>query len=114
MSKRGIKEILSYINEAIFRIKKYVADLNYDKFLKDIKTQDAIIRNFEIIGEAVKLLPDDLRNQNISIPWNKIAGIRDRLIHQYFGVNLEIIWTIIEGDLTDFQENINKILKKYK
>lgn len=112
MSKRGVIEILSDIKEAITRIKKYVENLNYDQFLKDIKTQDAIVRNFEIIGEAVKLLPDDLKKQHFSIPWNKIAGIRDRLIHQYFGVNFEIIWSIIEEELTDFQTNIEKLLTK--
>jgi len=112
MSKRRVIEFLSDIKEAITRIKKYVEDLNYDQFLKDIKTQDAVVRNFEIIGEAVKLLPDNLKKKNSSIPWNKIAGIRDRLIHQYFGVNFEIIWTIIEEELTDFQKNIDDILIK--
>ncbi|KKM91303.1 hypothetical protein LCGC14_1229920 [marine sediment metagenome] len=91
MSKRGVIEILSDIKEVISRIKKYVTALNFDQFLKDIKTQDAIVRNFEIIGEAVKLLPDNLKNKSESISWNKIASIRDRLIHQYFGVNYEII-----------------------
>ena len=96
MSKRGVIEILSDIKEAISRIKKYVTALNFDQFLKDIKTQDAIVRNFEIIGEAVKLLPDNLKNKSESISWNKIASIRDRLIHQYFGVNYEITWAIVE------------------
>ncbi|KKK45127.1 MAG: hypothetical protein Lokiarch_12110 [Candidatus Lokiarchaeum sp. GC14_75] len=96
MSKRGVIEILSDIKEVISRIKKYVTALNFDQFLKDIKTQDAIVRNFEIIGEAVKLLPDNLKNKSESISWNKIASIRDRLIHQYFGVNYEITWAIVE------------------
>ena len=112
MSKRRVIEFLSDIKEAITRIKNYVEDLNYDQFLKDIKTQDAVVRNFEIIGEAVKLLPDHLKKKHFSIPWNKIAGIRDRLIHQYFGVNFEIIWTIIEEELTDFQTNIDDLLTK--
>ncbi|HDZ17359.1 hypothetical protein LCGC14_0919050 [marine sediment metagenome] len=112
MSKRGVLEILSDIKEAISRIKKYVSDLNFDQFLKDIKTQDAVVRNFEIIGEAVKLLPNSLKNNSESIPWSKVAGIRDRLIHQYFGVNYEIIWTIIEEDLTDFLHKIEDLLSK--
>jgi uncharacterized protein with HEPN domain len=112
MSKRGVIEILSDIKEAISRIKKYVEDLSYDQFLKDTKTQDAVVRNFEIIGEAVKLLPEELKKRSISIPWDKIAGIRDRLIHQYFGVNYEIIWTIIEEELTDFQLSIEELLQK--
>ena len=110
MSKRGVKELLSDINEAISRIKEYVENFSYEQFLKDKKTQDAVIRNFEIIGEAVKLLPDDEKNKTEDVPWNKIAGIRDRLIHQYFGVNFEIIWTIIEEELTTFQNQIKKLL----
>jgi uncharacterized protein with HEPN domain len=112
MSKRGVIEILSDIKEAISRIKKYIKELSYDQFLKDTKTQDAVVRNFEIIGEAVKLLPEELKKKSISIPWDKIAGIRDRLIHQYFGVNYEIIWTIIEEELTDFQLSIEELLQK--
>ncbi len=112
MSKRRVIEILRDIKEAISRIKKYVRDLNFDQFLKDLKTQDAVVRNFEIIGEAVKLLPDNLKNRSKSIPWNKIVNIRDRLIHQYFGVNYEIIWAIIEEDLTDFLHKIDDLLSK--
>ena len=112
MSKRRVIEILSDIKEAISRIKKYVKDLNFDQFLKDIKTQDAVVWNFEIIGEAVKLLPNNLKSNSKSIPWNKIASIRDRLIHQYFGVNYEIIWTIIEEELTDFLRQIDDLLSK--
>ncbi len=112
ISKRGIIEILSDIKEALNRINIYHKNLNSEQFLKDFKTQDAIIRNFEILGEAVKLLPDNFKKQYYTIPWNKIAGIRDRLIHQYFGVNFEIIWTIIEKDLPGFQQNIDEILLK--
>ena len=112
MSKRGVVELLSDIKEAISRIIKYVRNLNYKQFLKDLKTQDAVVRNFEIIGEAVKSLPDELKNKTEGIPWNKIAGIRDRLIHQYFGVNYEIIWNIIDKELTDFQIQIDNLLSQ--
>jgi uncharacterized protein with HEPN domain len=112
MSKRRVIEILSDIKEAISRIKNYIINLNFDQFLYDIKTQDAVVRNFEIIGEAVKLLPDNFKKKFKSIPWNKIASIRDRLIHQYFGVNYEILWTIIKEELTDFLNQINEILSK--
>ncbi len=112
MSKRGVKELLTDVREAILRIKEYTLNLNLKQFLKDIKTQDAVTRNFEIIGEAVKLLPDELKRKAESIPWNKIAGIRDRLIHQYFGVNFEIIWTIIQEDLSYLQKQIEELLSK--
>jgi uncharacterized protein with HEPN domain len=113
MSKRGVVEILSDIKEAISRISNYIKEVSYEQFLFDLKTQDAVVRNFEIMGEAVKLLPEELKKKYDAIPWIKIAGIRDRLIHQYFGVNYEIIWTIIQEELTDFYINLDKILSSY-
>jgi len=102
---------IEYIEpEDLNNIVYIIRNLNYEQFLKDLKTQDAVVRNFVIIGEAVKFLPDDLKNRTELILWNKIAGIRDRLIHQYFGVNYEIMWTIIDEELTDFQIEIDKIL----
>ena len=110
MSKRGNKEFLADIKEAIRRIKIYVKEIDYSKFLKDIIIQDAVIRNFEIIGEAVKNLTDELRDSYSNIPWKKIAGIKDKLIHHYFGVNLEILWTIINEELLDLEKQLNNIL----
>ena len=110
MSKRGNKEFLADIKEAIRRIKIYVKEIDYLVFLKDLKIQDAVIRNFEIIGEAVKNLTDELRDSYSQIPWKKIAGIKDKLIHHYFGVNLEILWTIINEELTDLEKKLNTIL----
>ena len=113
MSKRGNKEFLSDIKEAIKRIKIYIKDIKYTEFLKDLKTQDAVVRNFKILGEAVKNVSDDLKENYSKIPWKKIAGIKDKLIHHYFGVNFEIIWTIIKEELTDLDTQIKDILKKY-
>ena len=110
MPKRGSYEVLSDIIEAIRRIELYLEKLNYESFLIDSKTQDAVVRNFEIIGEAVKSLDIKFRDAHSNIPWKKIAGIKDKLIHHYFGVNLEIIWTIIETELPDLKKFIEKIL----
>ncbi|WP_456420003.1 HepT-like ribonuclease domain-containing protein [Methanocaldococcus infernus] len=79
------------ILEAINRIKIYTKGMDYEKFLSDIKTQDAVIRNIEIIGEAVKLLSPQIKEKYNNIPWKNIAGMRDKLIHSYFGVNLDIV-----------------------
>lgn len=76
---------------------------------KDIK--DANIRRLEIIGEAVKNISKKLREKYKEIEWNKIAGTRDKVIHNYFGVNLEIVWTIIKEDLPDLKKKVEKILK---
>ncbi|MFX1299191.1 MAG: DUF86 domain-containing protein [Promethearchaeota archaeon] len=111
MPKRGNFEALSDILEAIKRIEKYIIKLDYENFLKDSKTQDAVVRNFEIIGEAVKSLDAKFRERYPKVPWKKIAGIKDKLIHHYFGVNFEIIWTIIEEELADLKVYVEEILQ---
>lgn len=110
MPKRGTYEALNDIKEAIRRIEKYIEKLDYDDFLEDSKTQDAVVRNFEIIGEAVKLLDSKFREDHAKIPWKKIAGIKDKLIHHYFGVNFEIIWTIIKEELPELKTYVEEIL----
>ncbi len=79
-------------------------------FLEDRKTQDAIIRNLEILGEAVKQLSDDLKNEHPEVPWKQIAGLRDKLIHEYFGVNLDLIWEVVETELPKLVKQLKKIL----
>lgn len=91
MSERTVRDFLSDIQEAIHRVTAYTAGVTYEAFLADTKTQDAVIRNLEIIGEATKNLPADLRAKYPGMPWKGMAGVRDRLIHHYFGVNLDIV-----------------------
>lgn len=99
MSIRSDELLVSDIMESINRIIEYTNNLNYEKFLKDIKTQDAVIRNFEIIGEAVSKISLQLKNSNSDIPWKTIKDLRNRLIHDYTGINLDIIWDTIQEDL---------------
>ena len=99
MSKRTDRDFLSDIREAIHRISTYVAGMSYETFVADTKTQDAVIRNLEIIGEATKNLSEQLRTKYPDIPWKSMAGVRDRLIHHYFGVNLDIVWQIATIEL---------------
>lgn len=84
MSKRQDRELLSDVKEAIKRIGIYTQKIEYKEFLQDIKTQDAVVRNLEIIGEAVKNIPKELKKKFYEIPWKELAGVRDRLIHKYF------------------------------
>ncbi len=111
MSKRGNSEFLNDIYEAIQRIELYTKGIDYENFLKDIKTQDAVIRNLEIIGEAAKNISDDFKSKNPQLPWKDLAGVRDKLIHHYFGVNLEVVWYIIKDDLPPLKEEIRHILE---
>lgn len=114
MSKRGNREFISDIKEAIERIKKYTTDMSYEMFLHDTKTQDAVVRNIEIIGEAAKNLSSDFRKKYKHIDWKKIAGMRDKIIHFYFGVKWDIVWAVIKDKIPAFSEQINNILNELK
>ncbi|MFZ4629506.1 MAG: DUF86 domain-containing protein [Blastocatellia bacterium] len=94
MSNRSDADLLNDIREAIDRIQSYIGAGNYADFLGDIKTQDAVIRNIEILGEAAKLVSEEVRATYPSIPWRSMAGMRNRLVHDYFGVNLDIVWQV--------------------
>jgi len=90
----------------------YTAGMTYEAFLNDVKTQDAVIRNLEIIGEATKHISAELRAAHPGPPWRGMAGVRDRLIHHYFGVNLDIVWHIVTAELPDVAEQIEGIIRE--
>ena len=83
--------------------------MTYQAFLGDTKTQDAIIRNLEIIGEPIKNLSPELRESHPNVPWKGMAGVRDRLIHHYFGVNLDVVWQIVVEELPKVVSQVDKI-----
>ncbi len=104
-------DFLGDIKEAVNRIASYTQGLTYKKFLLDKKTQDAVIRNFEIIGEAAKNISRDLRAKHPEIQWKKISGLRDKLIHFYFGIDYKIVWNIAKKELPKLSKQIENILK---
>ena len=112
MPKRGDKEFLLDMIEAIKRIELYTNELSYQDFLEKIETQDAVVRNFEIIGEAVKNISKKMKTLYNNVQWKEIAGMRDKVIHFYFGVNWDIVWKAAKDDLPKLKEKIKKILKK--
>jgi len=109
MSERGIGDIIQDMLEAAQRAVDYCSGIDYRIFVSDYKTQDAVIRNIEILGEASKLLPMDFREKNAIVPWNNIAGMRDKLIHHYFGVNIDIVWDVVQSDLPTLIESLKTI-----
>ena len=110
MSRRD-QDYLNDIQEAIKRISEYTARLSFQQFIQDRKTQDAVIRNIEVIGEATKNLSHHVRKSNSNIPWKEMAGIRDKMIHHYFGINDEIVWEIAKKELPYLLPKIKEILK---
>jgi uncharacterized protein with HEPN domain len=100
---------LKHILDAIEKIESYV-EVGYDAFLATSHWQDATIRQLEIIGEATKRLSQDLRSQHPQIPWRRIAGLRDVLIHNYMGVDLEAVWGITQKDLPSLKRQVQRIL----
>jgi len=105
---------LPYINhilDAIKDVEESLKDITKDQFIKNKDVKEANIRRIEIIGEAVKNISQSLKDEHKEIEWTKIAGTRDKMIHNYFGVNLDIIWDIIKKDLPKLKKQIEKIKK---
>ena len=102
---------LEHIVESIELIEQYVGGLDQEKFLENVEKQDAVLRRISIIGEAVKNLPDEFRWIHEGIPWRRIAGMRDKVIHEYFGVDLQLVWTVAQENLPELKKAIRSILK---
>ena len=101
---------LDDILEAIARIRLYVEGMDYELFVKDIKTRDAVVRNLEVIGEAARNLPDHLRKEADEIEWNKIIGLRNILAHAYFNLNSQIIWDVVQNKLLALETACRRLL----
>lgn len=112
MTKRDDKVYLHHILDAIARIEDYCQGLTKLDFEMDNLVQDGVIRQMEIIGEAAKNLSEDLRDKTTDIPWQDITGMRDKLIHGYFGVDLGTVWETVQRDLPPFKVQIKKLLKE--
>lgn len=111
MSKKEEIFFLKDIQNSLKKILKYTEAITYEEFITDDKTKDAVERNFEIIGEAVKHLSEDFRAQYSHIPFRQVAGMRDKLIHDYFGIDYEIVWTTIKTKLPQFESDIIELIK---
>lgn len=110
MSDRSDHDFVRDILEAIRRVSDYTAGITYEAFLLDTKTQDAVVRNLEIIGEAVKNLSEELRASHPAIAWKGMAAVRDKLIHHYFGVNLDVVWQVVTVELPPMIDTLSTIL----
>ena len=110
--KKDTIVFIKHIIEGIESIENFSKGISKTKFLKDELRQNAIIRKLEIIGEATKNVPSSFRNKYPSIEWKRIAGLRDKLIHDYFGVNVGRVWNIVKKDIPDLKKKIKVILEE--
>lgn len=114
MSKRGTLELLEDILYSIERILDYTEGMTYENFSKSRLTQDAVVRNFQILGEAAKKLPAAFKEQHKHVPWSSVSKFRDKLVHHYSGVNYDVVFDIIEDSLPELLKQIKQIVKKVK
>lgn len=106
---RDIKLYLRDITDAIKNIETYTRNMDIDAFIKDRRTMDAVVRNLSVIGEAVRQIPKEVKKRHPDIPWSSIAGMRNKIIHEYFGIDEEILWKTIQENIPDLKKKIKKI-----
>ena len=112
MSKRDITLLLGDMLQSAQKIQRYTKDLDFTSFVSDDKTKDAVVRNFEIIGEAANRIDNNFRAEHQNIEWNRIRGFRNRIVHNYFGIDYEIVWEIIDTYLDDLIVKLNNMIKQ--
>jgi uncharacterized protein with HEPN domain len=105
---------LKHIRDSITDIENYTQDVDLQSFLTytNKEKQDAVVRRIEIIGEAVRNLPEDFRQEHPEVPWHQIAGMRHKLVHEYFGVDLELVWQVVRHDLGLLKKHVEELLKQ--
>jgi len=111
------REFLDYVEDIVEAMKdamSFVEGMDYEDFAKDKRTAYAVIRAIEVIGEAVKKVPISVRKRYPEIPWKEMAGMRDKVIHEYFGVDLRIIWKTVKEDIPNLRPLFEKILKDFE
>jgi len=108
---RDYRIYLEDIEKAIAKVQQYTSDLSFEGFAESDLRIDAVLRNLEVIGEAVKKVPQSLKRDYPDVEWKKIAGLRDILVHEYFGVDLEIIWDVIENHLPVLRGQVERMIR---
>lgn len=110
MSDREILLLLEDMRDAALKILSYTSGMSFDDFTNDDKTIDAVVRNFEIIGEAANRVPEDFKSDHPEIEWRRMTGLRNRIIHEYFGVNYATVWKVKEENITELADFIQQAI----
>jgi uncharacterized protein with HEPN domain len=112
MKERDFSDYIKDILVSIQDVEEFTFGMEFDEFLKDKKTIKAVIRSLEVLGEASKKIPESIKSKYPHIPWKRMVGMRDKLIHQYFGVDLEIVWNVIKSELPSIKVPIEEMSKE--
>jgi uncharacterized protein with HEPN domain len=112
--RRMHKDYIEDIINSILKIQQFTEEMSFEKFAEDDKTIFAVIRALEIIGEASKKIPLSLKNKYPAIPWREIAGMRDKLIHEYFGISVKVLWNTVKEDIPTIKSLFQRILEDIK
>lgn len=111
MRKRDYRDYMRDISDSVTDIVSFIEGMTFEEFIKDKKTINAVVRSIEVIGEATKKIPETLKDKYSEIPWKKMAGMRDKMIHEYFGIDMEILWKTVKDEIPILRPLIQNALK---
>ncbi|BBL82788.1 DUF86 domain-containing protein [Thermus thermophilus] len=110
MSKRDARLLLQDMLESLEKIDRYTAGLTFERFAQDDRTVDAVVRNLEVIGEAARQIPSEVRERYPEVPWRRVIGLRNVVVHEYFAVDVEIVWTVVRQSLPELKEALRRMM----
>lgn len=111
MKKRDYGDFVQDIIDSINDVENFIGRMDFEEFIKDKKTVYSVVRAIEIIGEATKNIPGQIKKKYPEVPWKKMAGMRDKLVHEYFGIDLEILWGTAKEDVPQLRVPVSKVLE---
>lgn len=112
MKERDFTDYIKDILISMQDVEEFTSGITFEDFLQDKKTIKAVIRSLEVLGEAAKKIPDDIKARYPRIPWKRMAGMRDKLIHEYFGVDLQIVWNVVKQELPPVKPAIEELVRE--